>query len=113
MGVCAVLSALPIVFLDSFQFVAMLYWLLLFFGGFVLPPITGIMINSVKEHQKPSANSIANLCYNLFGFLPAPSVYGAISSIAGPNHPRIAMGCLLWSTVFTISALLYGIKLKI
>jgi hypothetical protein len=91
----------------------MLYWLLLFFGGFILPPITGVMINSVKEHQKPSANSIANLCYNLFGFLPAPSFYGAISSLTGGVNSRIAMGCLLFSTLFSIGALLYGMKLNI
>ena len=50
MGICACLSALPIPFIDDFNIVAVFFWLLLFFGGFVLPPVTGIMINSVGDY---------------------------------------------------------------
>mmetsp|Transcript_41887 Transcript_41887/g.64108 ORF Transcript_41887/g.64108 Transcript_41887/m.64108 type:complete len:124 (+) Transcript_41887:1396-1767(+) len=50
MGVCAVLCALPIPFCDTFYKAGMLFWGLLFFGGFILPPVTGIMINSVGEY---------------------------------------------------------------
>jgi len=49
MGVCAMICALPIPFMDDFYYVGMLFWGLLFFGGFVLPPVTGIMINSVGD----------------------------------------------------------------
>jgi len=54
-------------------------WLVLFFGGFLLPPVTGIMLNSVEDYKRTSANSLANLAYNLFGYLPAPTFYGLIS----------------------------------
>jgi len=47
MSTCALLCALPIPFLESYDAVATLFWGLLFFGGFVLPPLTGIMINTV------------------------------------------------------------------
>ena len=122
MGCCAVISALPVPWFsepDDFYYVAILMWLLLFFGGFILPPVTGIMINSVGEYQKSSANSIANLCYNLFGYLPAPTIYGMIAAITkdptpdGGNKSRWSMGCLLYSTILTISLLIYGINKKI
>jgi hypothetical protein len=77
------------------------------------------MINSVGEYQKSSANSIANLCSNLFGYLPAPSIYGMIAAItkeetpSGGNKSRVAMACLLYSTIFTVSLLIYGINKKI
>jgi sugar phosphate permease len=79
----AVLVALPVPFTSNFTVFAFLIWFLLFFGGAILPPVTGIMLNSVPEQKRTSANSIANLCYNLFGYLPAPSFYGMVSSIVG------------------------------
>ena len=50
MGGFAVLSALPIPWMNEFYYVGILFWLLLFFGGFILPPVTGIMINSVGDY---------------------------------------------------------------
>mmetsp|Transcript_17687 Transcript_17687/g.29898 ORF Transcript_17687/g.29898 Transcript_17687/m.29898 type:complete len:123 (+) Transcript_17687:1992-2360(+) len=93
--------------------VGMLYWLLLFFGGFILPPVTGIMISSVGEYQKSSANSIANLCYNLLGYLPAPQIYGLISQWTGGDKSRWPMGVILYSTIITIFFLFAGINLTI
>jgi len=83
MGVCSVVCCLPIPFYvayKNFYYVGMLVWGVLFFGGFILPPVTGIMINSVPDNQKASANSIANLCYNFFGYLPAPLIYGFLDT---------------------------------
>lgn len=71
------------------------------------------MINSVDDLQKSSANSIANLCYNLLGYLPAPSVYGMISSVTGGSKSRWSMGCLLYSTIISISFLMWAINTKI
>ena len=108
-GVCAVLSALPIPWLNSFTAVAPLYWLLLFFGGFLLPSLTGIMISSVGDYQKSSANSIANMSYNLFGYMPAPAIYGAISKITS-KESNIPMLVLLYSSCLTIGLLFIGIN---
>ena len=48
MALLSSLSGLPIPFLkNDFKVIAVLFWLLLFFGGFVLPNATGIMISSV------------------------------------------------------------------
>ena len=110
MGVLAVVCALPIPFMSGFYKVGMLFWGLLFFGGFILPPVTGIMISSVGDFQKSSANSVANLCYNLFGFLPAPQLYGMISTWTGGDTSRWPMGFLMYSTIFTITLLIIGIR---
>ena len=125
MGVCSVACCLPIPFFkdsSSFYYVGLLFWGVLFFGGFILPPVTGIMNNSVPDSQKASANSIANLCYNLFGYLPAPLIYGFVATYTksegpgqvGPvNKSRWAMGALLYSTIPTIACLLWGINRKL
>jgi hypothetical protein len=36
------------------------------------------MLNTIDGNLKTTANSLANLSYNLIGYLPAPFVYGAI-----------------------------------
>jgi MFS family permease len=51
-------------------------FLQLFFGGMVMPPATGIMLNQVPQNMRTVCNSIANICYNLFGYVPAPYIYG-------------------------------------
>lgn len=99
--------------MPHFYQTAILIWLLLFFGGFIVPPLTGVVINSVPPMQKTSANSIANLLQNLLGYLPAPGLYGAVASISGGSESRWPMGMLMYSTIFTIGMLLFGIKLKL
>ena len=92
-GCVSVLAALPMPFIgdvnkfpktnrDAWIFGALL-WLVLFCGGFVLPQITGMLMESVGKYQKTSANSVANLAYNLFGYLPAPGLYGIIATATG------------------------------
>lgn len=46
-GLCAVPLAVIAPFFSNFYYVGMLFWAILFCGGFVLPPVTGIMISSV------------------------------------------------------------------
>ena len=95
MGWCGCACSLAVPFVSDFTIVAALFWGLLFFGGFILPSTTGLMIASVGAFQRSQANSIANLFYNLFGYLPAPVLYGTISK-ALPKT-RWAMGFLMFS----------------
>lgn len=111
-GVLAVVSAVPVPFVEFAHF-AYLIWFVLFFGGFMLPQVTGIMLNSVEESKRTPANSVANLCYNLLGYLPAPSFYGMVSSIANNPKSRVPMACLLYTTFFSIYFLLTGINKKL
>lgn len=75
--------AIPIAFIDDYITVVVLLWFLLFAGGFILPSMTGIMLNTVDESLRTQANSIANISYNILGFLPSPFVYGFMSDIGG------------------------------
>ncbi|CAK84475.1 unnamed protein product (macronuclear) [Paramecium tetraurelia] len=70
------ISAAPVPFTETFWFGALCLWLLLFFGGAIVPPLMGIMLSSVPKHLKAFANSSTTMFQNLFGFLPAPSIYG-------------------------------------
>ena len=49
MGIGAVICSALVPLYANFIYVGILLWFLLFFGGFILPPITGVMINSVSD----------------------------------------------------------------
>lgn len=102
-GVCAVGAAIPAPFMDSKWAVYIMMWFLFYFGAFLLPTMTGIMLNSVDGERRTTANSVATLWYNLFGYLPAPFVYGFVSTL-GSNvqlASRWALGCLMFTTIIT------------
>lgn len=75
------LFALPTPFSSVKLSLYSLIWTTLFIGAFMLPTMTGVMLNSVDESLKTTANSLATLGYNLFGFLPAPCIYGYVSTL--------------------------------
>lgn len=79
-----------------------------------MPCATGIMLNTVKDELRTSANSIANIWYNLLGFLPAPYVYGLISDSGKGDNKRLAMRLLMFipviSVLFLLWAALYMLK---
>jgi sugar phosphate permease len=103
--------AIPIPFLDNFVIIAALLWFLLFFGGAILPAMTGMMLNTVNGAQKTTANSLANLSYNLLGYLPAPFVYGAIYDSGDGGNSRQAMATLMFSPIISASTLMGAVYL--
>ena len=46
-----------------------------------MPTLTGIVITSLPQHLRASGNSLQLFIGTLFGYLPAPYVYGAIEDI--------------------------------
>ena len=111
----ATVVSLPVPFIDNFTGVIILLWLLLFCGGFILPILTGILLNSVGVHERTVANSLANLSYNLLGYLPAPSVYGFVCSLTKDGeHSRAGIVVLMYATIlssgFLFAALIFKLK---
>jgi len=80
-GLLCIFCATPVPFLVTKWPVYILMWLLLFFGSFILPTATGMMLSSVEVENRATANALAVLCYNLLGYLPAPFIYGWISTL--------------------------------
>ena len=109
LGSFAVINAIPIPFLSNKITVYLLLWLVFFFGASILPTMTGIMLNSVEIELRTTANSIATLAYNLFGYLPSPFVYGLFSDIIkgdeNTSH-RVALATILY---YSIPAVLFTV----
>jgi MFS family permease len=93
------LCGLPVPFLDNYRAFQVLVWLLLFFGGFIVPVVTGILLTSVKPLERTIANSVANLSYNVLGYLPSPFVYGFVCTLTGGTQSRYGIGLLMYMTI--------------
>lgn len=106
----ALASALPIPFLYNFYVFFALIWLLLFFGGFIVPVATGILLNSVRPNERTIANSLANLSYNLFGYLPSPFVYGFVCTLTGGNQSHYGMALLMFMTIPACTCMVFAFR---
>ena len=73
-------AILSILFTKIISFI-IFTWLALLFGGAIMPTLTGIVITSLPQHLRASGNSLQLFIGTLFGYLPAPYVYGAIQDI--------------------------------
>lgn len=98
MGILAAFIGTPIPFVDNFGLFTTFLWLLLFFGGFIMPSLTGTniytyshyklgtMISSVPKYSRPYASSLGAIIMNLVGYLPAPFLYGLVDEITNEHN---------------------------
>ena len=99
LGIFACISSIPVpITLDLFYFIIFM-WLVLFFGGGIVPVLTSMIINAVPDEHTGSANSISNLLTNALGYLPAPYIYGILSDISG-DLGVLGMKVTMWISVF-------------
>jgi hypothetical protein len=104
LSIMAAIAGLPLPLVNNFWIFCILIWLCIFFGGCILPGMTGIIMSSIPGKFKTSANSITHLCYNLFGYLPSPLLYGVICNLTGGKESK-------WGLVFLMSISLIGVFL--
>ena len=100
-SVIAGCCGLPLPIVNSFWLFTTLMWFTLFFGGSIMPGLTGILLSSIDEDSKEASNSITHFCYNLIGYLPAPVLYGIVCNITGGKESR-------WGLVMLMSFTLVG-----
>ncbi|KAL4500428.1 hypothetical protein ABPG72_003379 [Tetrahymena utriculariae] len=107
-GVLASCCAIPIPFTNRYEVVLILLWLLFFFGGSLMPAVTGIMLHSIPKSYRAFGNSQAQLFHNLLGYLPAPFVYGLVNQMSQSVEKRSGMKVLmlwsLWGIIFLVFA---------
>jgi MFS family permease len=81
---CFVLSIFTFVtgiisaFMSKLNLFILFTWLAFFFGGAIMPILTGIIITSLPQHLRASGNSLQLFFGTLLGYLPAPYIYGAL-----------------------------------
>lgn len=96
-ALCTTLTAIPITFVTNLIPFIIWLWIYLFFGGAILPGLTGIIISSLPPEYRGSANSLTFFVSSLLGYLPATTVYGVINENFSYN--RTAMMCTMFYTL--------------
>eukprot|EP01050_Picozoa_sp_SAG11_P013621 SAG11_NODE_1604_length_4596_cov_22.286636_3_plen_782_part_00 len=102
-GIGAVACAIPTAFGTNYWFIMGTMWFVLFFGGALLSPCTGVCLNSVHPDLRSFSSALSMFAYNIFGYAAAPFVAGIIGEKFG-----IAWGfrvVLLFSTVCLLGLL--------
>jgi hypothetical protein len=94
-GIFAGLFAIPVTYANGLTGFTIYLWLVLFFGGAIVPAITGIIISTGPLHLRGLANSITSILSNLLGYLPAPFVYGLLNNIFEKTNDRLAFFCVM------------------
>ena len=77
-GVLAFCVSMPSCFVRSVVGEIVLLWLLLFFGGCILPAATGITVNSMPKEYQSASSSVSQLAFNFGGFFLSPVLSAAI-----------------------------------
>ena len=75
---------------NSLLLFAVFLWFVLFFGAAIFPTLTGIILSSLAPELRGLGNSINSFFANLFGYLPAPYLYGLINYFFEKKNDRMA-----------------------
>jgi len=82
-SVGATVFAIPSALTMNFWVLMCSVWVMLFFGGALLPAVTGVCVSSVPPDIRSFSSSVSMFIYNLLGYAAAPLLVGLISSSVG------------------------------
>ena len=103
------LLSLPIPFLNNFYLLAFCLWITFFCGGALLPILTGLLISSIPKPLRNIGNSVAQFLETLFGYMPAPGLYGLLNDIAEDStKSRNGIIMLMFSSIIGLISLSVG-----
>ena len=60
------------------------------------------MLTTIPEGVKEVTYSITHLCYNLFGYLPAPLLYGIVCNFTGGTRSRFGIVFLMMFSILGV-----------
>lgn len=101
-SLCASFCAFFVPLVKDIHIFVTLLWLVLFFGGGILPIMTGIIISCLPKSLSAPGNSLTTLFGNLFGYLPAPYVYGVFTDLFNDKGQKGMIFTMWYSIVGVI-----------
>lgn len=78
-GALALAFAFPAAFLTSFWPIQVAMWFVLFWGGALLSPATGVCINAVSPELRAFSSALSMFSYNILGYAAAPFLCGILA----------------------------------
>ena len=80
-GMLAFVATIPITFLSNIYAVVGLLWLVLFFGGSVLPACSGILVSIIPKKYRPLSSSVSLVVFNMFGYFASLILSGLLMQV--------------------------------
>ena len=80
-GVLAFIFSLPLTFMSNIFAVVSLLWVVLFSGGSMLPPCSGIVVSIIPRPYRPTSSSLALMVFNMFGYFMSLVLSGALMQV--------------------------------
>ena len=80
-GVLAFVFSLPLTFLNNIFVVVGLLWVVLLFGGAMLPACSGIVVSIIPRAYRPTSSSLALMVFNMFGYFMSLLLSGMLMQV--------------------------------
>ena len=106
-GVLGFIFSLPITLLSNIFAVVSLLWVVLFFGGAMLPACSGIVVSIIPRAYRPISSSLALAVFNMFGYFLSLLLSGLLMQV------KIGLDrfCFFFVFVFVFVFILCGMYL--
>ncbi|KAK1932731.1 transporter, major facilitator family [Babesia divergens] len=88
-AIIALLSGISAVLWQNLYNLVFCVWVILFFGGCMLPPLTLITINTIPQKLQPMASSICMCVYHIFGYIGGTVVPGIVVDITMADNSAL------------------------
>eukprot|EP00927_Polykrikos_kofoidii_P007059 TRINITY_DN12883_c0_g3_i1.p1 TRINITY_DN12883_c0_g3~~TRINITY_DN12883_c0_g3_i1.p1 ORF type:complete len:534 (+),score=70.07 TRINITY_DN12883_c0_g3_i1:150-1751(+) len=116
-GIMGGLAAMGVVLLqpdpsDHTRFFEVLVciWLLLFFGGSILPAVTGISLAAVPKELRTAASSLSMMAYNIFGYGLGAYIPGQVAKF---ESLAVAMQVVCSGAIITFVGLIASYRIAV
>lgn len=82
LGVLGCVFSVPITFLNNIFIVVSLLWVVLFFGGSMLPACSGIIVSIVPRAYRATSSSLSLVVFNMFGYFLSLLLSGYLMQVS-------------------------------
>jgi MFS family permease len=108
-AILAVGSAFPAGFTSDLNSIMFLIWLLLFWGGAIMPIATGLILSSVHISLRSFSSAVSMCTYNLLGYSLGGFLPGMLRQIVEDNFQISRARSLAWGVRLILFWSLFGL----
>ena len=108
-GLLAVGSAAPAGFYHDLNVIISLIWLLLFWGGAIMPTATGLILSSVPVSLRSFSSAVSMFLYNMLGYALGATLPGFLQTQIQANYEVSTARVLAWGIRLVLCWSIFGL----
>lgn len=110
-SVCCSISVSFLFITNKFIFMPLI-WAFVFFGSAITPTIGGSVLSALPLELKGSGNSLQNILVSIFGYTPAPFIYGFIHDKTKNFMPTLAFSICMSVSFIAFFLIIWIINIR-